>query len=102
MIGNPINDAECLSKITDEIVNAVECEEVRNVARRFDSTKALAAWIRSLPQRNDSGDLNLTDAVQLLNFLFAAGQSPAPPFEECGEDPTEDDNVECSFAPCGG
>lgn len=51
---------------------------------------------------NDSGDLNLTDAVGLLNFLFTAGAGPAPPVEECGEDPTEDGNTECSFAPCAG
>lgn len=51
---------------------------------------------------DDSGDLNITDAVGLLNFLFAAGAEPAPPFAECGEDPTEDGNTECSFAPCEG
>ena len=49
---------------------------------------------------DDSGDVNLADAVQILNFLFAAGQAPAAPFEECGEDPTEDDNVECVYPPC--
>lgn len=57
MFGQPINDTECLSKITEEVAEAAETEDVRNLARHFDSTKALAAWIRSLPQRNDSGDL---------------------------------------------
>ncbi len=57
MIGNPINDTECLSKITDEIIEAMETDCVRNVARRFETTTELAAWIRSLPQRNDAGDL---------------------------------------------
>ena len=51
---------------------------------------------------NDSGDINLADAVQLLNFLFSAGQEPAPPLEECGEDPTEDENTECDYAACEG
>jgi hypothetical protein len=56
MIAEPINDVECLSKVTDLAAESLENEDVRNIATRFMSTRDLAAWIRSLPQRNDLGD----------------------------------------------
>jgi len=41
---------------------------------------------------NDSGDLNLTDPVLLLNFLFQPNSvAPALPFVNPGVDPTPDD-----------
>ena len=49
---------------------------------------------------NDSGTVDLTDAVFVLNFLFAAGGDPAPPFQECGVDPTPDELTRESFGPC--
>ncbi len=50
---------------------------------------------------DDTGGLELTDAVFLLNFLFAAGSEPPPPFGQCGADPTED-ALSCEgFTPCG-
>lgn len=40
---------------------------------------------------DDSGTLDVTDAVFLFNFLFAGdGAPPAPGVMECGEDATED------------
>lgn len=58
MIGDPINDVECLSKITDVTAAAVNGESaVRNLAGRFATPRELAMWIRSLPQRNDTGNL---------------------------------------------
>lgn len=56
MIAQPINDVACLSKVTDAADSAVERDDVRNLATRFDSTKELAAWLRGLPQRNDDGN----------------------------------------------
>jgi hypothetical protein len=56
MIEDPINDVDCLSKVTDAAMDASETEEVRDLASRFDSTRELAGWIRTLPQRNDAGD----------------------------------------------
>lgn len=56
MIADPINDVACLSKVTDEAVESMDKEDVRDVAGRFRSTRQLAAWIRTLPQRNDLGD----------------------------------------------
>jgi hypothetical protein len=39
---------------------------------------------------DDSGILNLTDAVQALAFIFQNGPRPPPPFPEPGVDPTPD------------
>jgi hypothetical protein len=39
---------------------------------------------------DDSGVLDLSDSIGVLNFLFLGAPPPQPPFEECGEDPTED------------
>jgi hypothetical protein len=49
---------------------------------------------------NDSGSIDLTDAVHLLSYLFLGGPAPAEPFAECGTDPTED-SLSCeSFTSC--
>ena len=50
---------------------------------------------------NDSGAVDLTDPVFLLNFLFA-GRFPSPPapFAECGSDPTPDDLTCLAFEGC--
>ncbi len=58
MLGHPVNDAACLSKVTTAIEHATEQEPVRNLADRFGTTRELAAWIRTLPQRNDTGQLS--------------------------------------------
>ncbi|MEM7232105.1 MAG: CotH kinase family protein, partial [Planctomycetota bacterium] len=39
---------------------------------------------------DDSGAINITDAVHILQFLFQGGSAPATPFPQDGEDPTED------------
>jgi hypothetical protein len=40
---------------------------------------------------NDRGDIDISDALFLLNFLFLGGRPPPAPFPECGEDPTADE-----------
>lgn len=47
---------------------------------------------------DDSGSVNLTDAIYLLNALFLEGPAPTAPFPEAGEDPTPDD-LECGRYP---
>jgi len=47
---------------------------------------------------NDSGGLLLDDAVLLLGYQFAGGPPPAPPFPECGPDPTAD-AIPCDTPP---
>jgi hypothetical protein len=51
---------------------------------------------------DDSGNLDVSDAVYLLNYLFVDGDEPPEPFWFCGEDPTEDDLGCEHFPPCSG
>jgi len=56
VIAEPLNDSECLGKLTRVALAATERDDVRQLAARFATTAALAAWIRSLPQRHDDGN----------------------------------------------
>jgi phospholipase/lecithinase/hemolysin len=49
---------------------------------------------------DDSGDVNISDAVRLLYFLALGGESPASPYPECGPDPTPD-GLSCAAPACG-
>ncbi len=51
---------------------------------------------------DDNGRINIGDAVWLLSYLFGGGVATIPPpFDRCGEDPTED-SLSCAvFEPCG-
>jgi hypothetical protein len=57
--------------------------------------------------RGDSdanGNVNITDGIYVLNFLFLGGPAPPEPYPGCGVDPDEDAAVDCA-APhpgCGG
>jgi hypothetical protein len=57
MIGIPFNDYGCLGAITKTVVELVENhdEALVALATQHPSTDALAAWIRTLPQRDDDG-----------------------------------------------
>lgn len=59
MIGVPFdnNDLTCLSAISEVMVDLVEQRDplLIEVAQKYPTTQALAAWIRSLPQRDDFG-----------------------------------------------
>ena len=58
MIGLPFNDLHCLGSITEVVAELVEGrdEVIAEIARKHRTTASLAAWIRSLPQRDDDGD----------------------------------------------
>ena len=45
---------------------------------------------------DDSGFLDISDGIYALNFLFTGGPQPAPPYPDCGEDPTGDD-LDCAL-----
>ncbi len=50
---------------------------------------------------NDDGETDISDAVWLLSWLFRGGAPPGAPFPDCGEDPIDDDPLDCElFAPC--
>ncbi len=57
MIEAPLNDRACLGDITATMATLVETGDpaIVDVAARFDDTRALARWVRSLPQRDDLG-----------------------------------------------
>jgi hypothetical protein len=49
---------------------------------------------------NDTGAVNLTDAVYLLRFLFLGGPEVEAPYPGCGPDPTPDDLGCETYPPC--
>ncbi len=57
MIASPMNDHECLGPTTDQIVAELQAQNpaIVDLAARFTSTDDLAAWFRTLPQRDDDG-----------------------------------------------
>jgi hypothetical protein len=46
---------------------------------------------RDAADSDDSGQLDVGDAIYALNFLFLNGQRPRPPFPSLGFDPTVDE-----------
>jgi hypothetical protein len=49
---------------------------------------------------DDNGDLNMGDAIFLLQFLFVGGVEVSAPYPSCGVDPTAD-ALDCtSFPEC--
>ena len=58
MIGLPFNDLRCLGSITEVIAELVKHQDpaLMDLAAKYPTTDALAAWIRTLPQRDDDGD----------------------------------------------
>ncbi|HEY1817407.1 MAG TPA: hypothetical protein VGL61_09590 [Kofleriaceae bacterium] len=58
MIGLPFNDLHCLGSITEVIAELVKNEDpiLVELAKKYGTTEALAAWIRTLPQRDDDGN----------------------------------------------
>ena len=84
----------------------------RRVGGRFDDDRAAARnrgadLVHNQVERviestnsDDNANLEVTDAVFLLDHLFLGGPSPEPPFPTCGLEPTPD-NLTCeSFKPC--
>jgi transposase-like protein len=53
----PLNDRECLGQVTEVVAELVRHRDatIAEIAQRFPSTAALASWIRTLPQRDDTG-----------------------------------------------
>lgn len=58
MIAAPMNDHSCLGPTTDLIVAEVGAGNptIVDLATRFTNADDLAAWFRTLPQRDDDGD----------------------------------------------
>jgi len=45
---------------------------------------------------NDSGALDLADAIYVFNYLFVGGALPPAPGLSCGVDPTDTDPLDCN------
>jgi len=56
VIAEPLNDAECLSKLTAIAKEGTSAPDVKALAARFANTRELVRWIRGLPQRDDTGN----------------------------------------------
>ena len=57
MIEAPLNDDECLGPTTDQIIAEIVAGNpaITDLAKQFTTTDDLAAWFRTLPQRDDDG-----------------------------------------------
>jgi hypothetical protein len=57
VIDRPHNDHECLDAATDEVIARVEARDpaLVAVAEQFGDAGDVAAWLRTLPQRDDEG-----------------------------------------------
>jgi hypothetical protein len=40
---------------------------------------------------DDNGQVQLTDAIRILTYLYVGESPPEAPFSDCGEDPTPDE-----------
>ena len=50
---------------------------------------------------DDNGEIEITDPIRTLNYLFLNGPPPSSPNAECGPD-LSDDGLDCrSYSPCG-
>lgn len=60
MIALPFNDLRCLGSITEVVAEMVKTHDpvIVEIAAKHPTTESLAAWIRTLPQRDDDGDPN--------------------------------------------
>jgi hypothetical protein len=58
VIGLPFNDLRCLGSVTEVIADLVTNEDtvLVELARQHATTESLAAYIRGLPQRDDTGE----------------------------------------------
>jgi hypothetical protein len=56
-------------------------------------TAPLSALTLSRSDVNDDGAINIADPISLLQclFIFCGGPVIAPPYPDCGFDPTDDD-----------
>lgn len=55
MILEPVNDAECLTPLSQRAADATQRPDVQQLAAAFTDTRQIARFIRSLPQRDDKG-----------------------------------------------
>jgi hypothetical protein len=116
--GQPVNNVLTIAGASGEVCNLEDAKVTVNflggapakVFRRGDANNdfkvniadpiwTISMLFRSGPRRacisaadsNDDGLVDLADAVYTIDYQFRGGPTPPPPFQACGEDPTEDD-----------
>jgi hypothetical protein len=63
---------------------------------------AVAVGCADAADADDSGSVNVTDAVRVLDYLFRDGPPLPPPFPSAGTDPTSGDPLDCGQGLPGG
>jgi hypothetical protein len=56
VIGDPVNDRECLDQLTTFARELAPTTLIQSVARRLATREAVITWFQSLPQADDDGD----------------------------------------------
>ena len=73
----------------DGLINIADVIKITGYLFHGDTIYCLKA-----ADTNDDGVVDIADAVYLANYLFTSGDEPPPPFNEAGQDPT-DDSLSC-------
>jgi hypothetical protein len=77
--GDPFED--CENQEDDDGDDLTDCEDP-DCENASNCQRAL--FVRGDP--DDNGQLNITDGIYILNYLFLGGEKPPAPFPECGVD----------------
>jgi hypothetical protein len=78
----------------------VDISDPISVLRHLFEMEVISECLEAV-DANDDADVDLTDAVYLLDWLFGSGSEPPPPGpRECGIDATADALGCLSFSPC--
>ena len=77
----------------NEILEVLRVSQMRLVWLVIVWCMALA--LGACGDSDDSGRVDIGDAIYLLTFLFINGAPPAVPFPHEGIDPTDDQNPPC-------
>jgi hypothetical protein len=70
----------------DGVVNIADVIKITAFLFQGDQT----LFCQKAADTNDDGLLNIADAIYLSSYLFSGGPPPPEPFDEIGQDPTED------------
>ncbi len=107
--GEPSLDADgdgvidgCKGNFIRGDANADEVQDVSDAITilLFLFTGEAEVGCRKTADTDDTGELDITDAVFLLRWLFVRGDTPPAPLEGCGQDPTPDALTCASYPPC--
>ncbi len=73
---------------------------IRLLGHLFPGTQPVVIDCMDACDADDNGALALPDAINMLNALFASPIVPLPEPSSCGEDPTDNDLLDCAMPIC--